>query len=309
MKLRLATVFAIAACGHPRSPGPIGNAAGGGASSATAWALLPPKGDGKVLDALEIKVSPDEAALALAAVSEDVRTNIDEGATPHYYDLDGDGRFDLYLYPQVFFGPSSGFIVFIRDAAGLRLAFGDPGEWTIAKDAEHVLLSFDVMIIDESFESAYAHALEYRLAEHRWSVLPSTFRALGEQAPPAASMAKGVTLAAATTLRAAPVVDDTPLVASDDGGDPPRTRLRGNALADYAPGARGVALAEQGDWLYVGFDPAVRPAATSMQHGMADTDVELPEDSESPAYKAAQQSLRSPVWLLGWVPKSAVTLD
>ncbi|MCE9572247.1 MAG: hypothetical protein K8W52_03745 [Deltaproteobacteria bacterium] len=302
-KLHLAAVIAIAACGHPHAP-TIGNAATGAPSSAVAWALLPPKGDGKALDALEIKVSADEAALALAAVPEDVRTNIDEGATPHYYDLDGDGRFDLYLYPQVYFGPSSGFIVYIRDAAGLREAFGVPGDWTIVKDAEHVLLSYDVLIIDESFESGFRHALEYRLTDHRWNVLPSTFGALKGLVPPAASMARKVTLAA-TTLRATPAIDDTPT--PKDAESEQRTTLRGNALADYAAGAHGVALAEQGDWLYVGLDPAVRPTATAMQHGMAETDVELPEDYESPAYKAAQQSLRSPVWLLGWVPKRAVT--
>lgn len=300
-------LFAIAACGHPHAS-TIGNAAGGSPSNAVAWALLPPKGDGKALDALEIKVTPAEAATALAAVPDDVRTNIDEGATPHYYDLDGDGRFDLYLYPQVYFGPSSGFIVYVRDAAGLREAFGVPGDWTVVKDAEHVLLSYDVLVIDESFESAFAHALEYRLAEHRWVVLPSTFRALVGVVPPAASMARPVTLGA-TTLRAAPTIDDAPPQAVDGQVSEARTTLRGNALADYAAGAHGLALAEQGDWLYVGLDPAVRPTATSMQHGMAETDVAMPEDYDSPAYKAAEHSLRSPTWLVGWVPKSAATLQ
>jgi hypothetical protein len=308
MKLRLTAVLAIAACGHPRAPSSIGNVAGGGPSGAIAWALLP-HGDGKALDALEINPTAADAALALAAVPEDSRSNTEEGASPHYYDVDGDGRFDLFLYPQVYFGPSSGFEVYIRDAAGLRLAFGVPGDWTAVKDAEHLLLSYDVMIIDDSTESSYTHALEYRLADHAWTVLPSTFRAASGKPPAAASMAKHFTLSTATSLRSAPSVDDAPPPPSEDGGETPSTTLRGNALADYPAGARGLALAEQGEWIYVGFDPATRPTATSMQHGMADTDVELPDDIDSPAYKAAQHSLRSPAWLLGWVAKSAVKFE
>jgi hypothetical protein len=307
MKLRLVAAIALTACGHPHAPTTIGNSAGAPPADATVFALLPPHGDDKALAAMEIKVAPAEAALALAAVPADNRTNIEDGELPHYYDLDGDGRFDLFLYPQVYFGPSSGHMVFIRDGRGLRQAFGVPGDWTIVKDGGQVLLSFNVMIIDESFESAFTHALRFR--DHAWTILPSTFRAIRGTAPAAASMARAFTLAAATTLRAAPAIDDTPPPPAEGDYQSPRTTLRGNALADYAPGARGVALAEQGDWLFVGFDPKTRPKTTSMQHGMAETDVAMPDDFDSPAYKAAQASLRSPVWLVGWVPKAGVTLE
>lgn len=215
------------------------------------------------------------------------------------YDLDRNGSVDLIAIPRVMYGPSNGWVVYAPKHGELELVFSISGDWADARvDGGAVTLRFQANLLGPG-EARFSTTL--RFANGAWDPPIKSYAAAQGKIPKARPPYARFATRGPATLRATPAVDDKPR-ADDEGGDSyeQTTTLRGNVIATYAAaGARGLVLASEGDWHYVGFDPATPPKATSLSHGMdpeeLETDVETYADREAPTELIAK------AWLCGWV--------
>jgi hypothetical protein len=218
-----------------------------------------------------------------------------EDGLAHFLDVDGDHRVDLALVEQTFYGPSQGFAIFVRDPDGFRLAFADPGTFVgFEPVGDHVVLRFEIEVLAGG-EPRVIRALDYAPRRRAWTAEPTSFVALQGDVPVIVP-AGDLQLAAATHLRLAPIIDDTATPPGDDDFEKTKT-LRGNVLADYGAGARGVVLAARGDWLFVALAADPAPTQTSLQHGL------FMQDDE--ASGAVVSSLPRGTFYCGWIPRRA----
>jgi hypothetical protein len=217
--------------------------------------------------------------------------------TAKAYDFDADGTVDLVAFPEIMFGPSNGFVVYVRDGAKARHILSTSGDWAAAvQTAYAVAVRFEANVLAPG-EARFSQTLVYERASKSWRPVIKSYAAVQGKTPEPKLLTPFVT-AGPATLRATPSVDDRP---SHRDEDMDRSAvLRGNALATYAAGARGVVLAEEGEWRYVAFDPATRPGATSLHHGM-DHEPEQPSELEAPPVEPAANQLTTKTWLCGWV--------
>lgn len=227
---------------------------------------------------------------------------------PITVDLDADGAIDLLLMQHTFFGPSSGYSVYTSSDDGFRLEFAYPGMFvTNERAGDYVVLRYEVMILAEG-EPVIQHALFYSTEAKRWVEGTALYYASQTQLPDAiADEPQSFELATAGTLRTAPTVDDTP-IERDEYGEPilpegqyefPGTfTLRGNAVATYDAGARGVVVAERGSWAFVAMRPDSKATANSLVHGMDITYDEATDTTGSEPQRSAS--------FCGWIETSAL---
>jgi len=307
---RAALAAACAACGAcgpaPAAPTIANHAAPGAPIARALHDLTVDDGAQARVVAAEVVASPaDRAALAaaVAAMPEDSRIELrdDDGdGHPHFIDVDRDHRADLALVDNTFYGPSAGYHVFVRDGARYADAFADPGTFIgFEPVGDHVVLRFGVEILAGG-EARVVRALDYDRARDEWPAAPTAFVGAQTEVPPIDPGAT-VTLAGATAVRTAPAIDDGAPAAptpSDDGDDYAHsTVLRGNVVADYPAGARGLVLGARGDWLFVAMPAEPPPSAVSLRHGMFER------------YDQAADTMRSApppgATYCGWIPRAS----
>ncbi|MBX3154806.1 MAG: hypothetical protein KF773_02315 [Deltaproteobacteria bacterium] len=209
------------------------------------------------------------------------------------YDLDGDGVVDLKLVSRVMYGPSQGWEVSIRRGKEYAQVFATSGGWGDERDdGSHVLLRYATSILAPG-EAEFSTLLRYDRATKSWGAPVKAYMAQQTKAPAIKAPYAPFTTAVVAELRATPEVDDAPAKNPDDledGGFSTTATLRGNLLATYNAGARGLVLAAQGEWRYVAFDPATPPKESSLAHGMNHVEEGHPSDA----------------WQVGWVKASEV---
>jgi hypothetical protein len=213
------------------------------------------------------------------------------------YDIDADGTVDLVAIPQVMFGPSDGFVVYVRDGAKAKHVLSTSGTWHAAvQTPSAVALRFQANILADG-EARFSQTITYDRAARAWRPLVKSYAAMQGKTPAPTRLVAFATRGEAT-LRATPAIDDKPMRTQ---GMERSTTLRGNAVAKYGAAARGFVLAEEGEWRYVAFDPATRPTATSLGHGM-DHEPEQPSELEAPPPEEEKPNqLKTKTWLCGWV--------
>jgi hypothetical protein len=218
-------------------------------------------------------------------------------AKPAAYDLDRDGAVDLVVFPEVMYGPSQGWLAYAAEGGKLRKLFGISGDWAdVRVEAGAVTLRFQANALAPG-EAVFSTTIRY--ANRAWDPPIKSYASAQGKIPTPRPPYGSFTTRRPTVLRARPEVDDKAKPKTEDGEEPDEefggtATLRGNVLASYGPGARGTVLATEGAWRYVAFDPAIKPAETSLAHGMDDT---APVEG---APEAAPRSLQSDAWLCGW---------
>jgi hypothetical protein len=294
----------VGACWSSSAPaaGPAAPTATVAAAADLGFVLAPQRRGGAALAALAVPI--ERAQRLLETLSPDDRSGDSEMAgddgddSPRVtaYDLDRNGTVDLVAIPRVMYGPSNGWVVYAANGGELELVFSISGGWADARvEAGAVSLRFEANLLAPG-EARFSTML--RFANGRWDRPVKSYVAAQGKVPAARPPYARFSTKGPATLRATPAIRDEPQ--SDEASNYEQTStLRGNVLAIYAAGARGLVLASQGDWHYVGFDPATRPKETSLSHGMdpeeVATDVETYADREAPTQQV------SSAWLCGWV--------
>lgn len=267
--LALMVAVPLAACGGGQTHA-ISNSGGKGAGDYDRIMTFVP-GSAGAIDKYEVPAA--KASALIASLGPDVHRG-DEGGTTKAYDFDADGTPDMVAFSEVMFGPSDGWNVFVRKGAALEQAFGISGAWADARDGgPSVAVRFQANVLAPG-EARFSATLRYDRATKAWAPELKAYGATKGKLP-AAGTALGLTpftTAGTAVLRSDPVVNDTPRP-SDESGVPEEDyektmTLRGNVLASYAAGAKGVVVATEGEWKYVAFDPSVAPKETSLHHGM-----------------------------------------
>lgn len=304
--LLASTAVAAAACGGPSSARPGGGSPGG---FDLAMICPPSGGDAKALAGLAVPI--EQAKALIDTIPEDERPEPsaeddgdgDPSNDPRLtaYDVDRDGTVDLVAFPQIMYGPSNGWIVFAAAGGKLQRLFAISGDWADVRAAGGTAaLRFEANVLGPG-EARFSTTL--RFANGAWEPPIKSYLASQTKVPAPRPPYASFTTRGATTLRAAPAVDDKPNPSVDDAGEEDEYRsatLRGNVVATYAAGARGTVLASEGEWRYVAFEPATRPSETSLSHGM-DAIESDDEEAERPA-----NQLRSEAWLCGWIAAAEI---
>jgi hypothetical protein len=183
-----------------------------------------------------------------------------------YVDLDGDARADLAFSEGVFFGPSVGFTVFVRRGTRFEQVVNAPGNFSSHAVLDHlVILRFSWDILDP-VEPQVTDTLVFDTKTKEWR-LWHTYVASSTDVPKAYGTPRPFRFAAEAPLRAQATVDDT--VVPEDADYEMQEKyggmVRGNVVAEYIAGAKGMILAEKPGWLFVAMIDA--PASSKLQHG------------------------------------------
>jgi hypothetical protein len=305
----LAAVFADA-CGAARPAAPeLGNRAAP-VVPATQRSLrelsVDREANDRLLAARAVPTAADRRALArviapdggpLLAGLHDAAGSADASAgAVHWLDADRDGVVDLALV-DAFYDASPGYLVLVREDRRFRRAWSAPGRFIgFEPSGDHVVLRFEVAVVSGG-DPRVIRTLDRDPTTRAWHLGPASYLAVQGVVPPIESCGP-IEITTETALRLAPRLDDASLAkrrGEFEGFDETAT-LRGDVVADYPAGARGVALAERGEWLFVALAAEPVPVATSLRHDLfarssGNGDVSMPPPH---------------TFYCGWVPRRAV---
>lgn len=212
------------------------------------------------------------------------------------WDLDRDGRIDLFAVQGGYFGPSYGWIFYGRQGARFRYLWDSSGWIAGARVVpDGFELVHRVTIIDPA-ETEIFFTIAWDRRRQWASAGPSLYLAQQTQLPAHRTAPVPFTVRTASlALRYSPgLTTNTPAGPSHLIGSALSATLRDNIVAEYGPGARGFVLARAGGWAFVACAPAPAPLRQSLRHGM-DGQV-YDEKSNAIIYKPP-----IPPWIAGWV--------
>lgn len=203
-----------------------------------------------------------------------------------WYDFNADGRVDLLLATQGYFGPSYGYGVVALDTDPARLLVDiSSGLAAVTREPARTILRFDVMKIDQS-EAQIEYFLIVDNRTGHVSHGPCLAYASETVLPQAWLDKPRVLVPAAREVRMGPLVDDTAVDPAEAWRLEGTSVLAGNVVARLRPGEAVRVLATRPGWLFVAAPPKA-VLATSLRHGM---------DEEGEAKKT-----RVPYTVCGWI--------
>lgn len=212
------------------------------------------------------------------------------------WDLDRDGRIDLFAVQGGYFGPSYGYIFYGRQGNRFRYLWDNSG-WIAGARAVPggFNLIFRVTIIDPA-ETEIFCTIDWDRRRQRAAVGPSLYLAQQTRLPASRTTPLPFTVRAVPLrLRYSPGLStNAPAGSPHLIGAAMSATLRDNIVAEYGKGARGYVLARADGWVFVACAPVPAPLRQSLHHGM-DGQV-YDEKSNTIVYKPP-----IPPWILGWV--------
>jgi hypothetical protein len=285
--MRACLLMLAAACGGPTTS-TIGNQTGATARTDDPLAMVLAPRAGNVA-ALSKYITKSEKAGDPLGGEEPAPVNTT-------YDFDGDKIDDLTSVGEIMYGPSQGWNVSTRTGTKLEPVFGISGDWADAGELGSVIaMRFQANTLAPG-EARFSLLVRYDRTKREFLPIVKAYVASQTEVPVVAPPFTAFTTTGAATLRAMPVVDDTPIdpdKQSEEEWNRSAT-LRGNVVATYGANARGLVLASKGEWRYVAFDFATRPDATSLAHGMDAGD------------GGGEHKLASDAWLCGWIKATEI---
>jgi len=197
-----------------------------------------------------------------------------------WYDFNADGRVDLLLATQGYFGPSYGYGAVALDGDSARVLIDiSSGLAAVKRESARTILRFDVMKIDPS----EAQIEYFLIADNRTGHVSHgpCLAYASETVLPQAWLDKPRTLVpAAREVRTGLLVDDTAVDPAEAWRLEGTSVLAGNVVARLRPGGRVTVLATRPGWLFEAAPPEA-VLATSLRHGM---DEEGPQKKPRVAY-------------------------
>lgn len=200
-----------------------------------------------------------------------------------WYDFNRDGKADLFLATQGYFGPSYGYGVITLDTVPARILMNiSSGLAFVQRQGQRTILRFDVMQIDQ----AEAQIEYYLIVDHRTGKVtngPCLAYAPESLLPRAWSGNSRLVRAATHQIRKQPVVDNTAINPDEAWRLPGTSVLAGNIVAEIKPGSMVRELArlpQHPGWAFVSVSPE-NVRETSLRHGM---DEEGPQKKPRVAY-------------------------
>ncbi len=199
-----------------------------------------------------------------------------DGETPYnimpqepygWYDFNRDGKVDLFLATQGYFGPSYGYGAIALDTVPARYLLDiSSGLSVVKREGLRTILRFDVMQIDQ----AEAQIEYFLIVDHRTGrVSHGPCLAYAPESPLPQVWLEQARLIRAPSLqiRKRPVVDNTAVDPDEAWRLPGTSVLAGNVVAELKPGSMVRVLAQQAGWAFVSAPPE-SIHKTSLRHGM-----------------------------------------
>lgn len=199
-----------------------------------------------------------------------------DGETPYnimpqepygWYDFNRDGKVDLFLATQGYFGPSYGYGAIALDTVPARYLLDiSSGLSVVKREGLRTILRFDVMQIDQ----AEAQIEYFIIADNRTGRISygPCLAYASETVMPQSWLGRSRVLRAPTLrIRKGPVVDNTAVNPDEAWKLEGTSVLAGNIVAELRPGSMLRVLAEQPGWVFVSAPP-LSVLKTSLRHGM-----------------------------------------
>ncbi|MCU0444747.1 MAG: caleosin family protein [Microscillaceae bacterium] len=194
---------------------------------------------------------------------------IDEQKTKFHpvFDFNTDGKADMLIFPEGYFGPSMGYKIYAREGDKFKYVFDNSGNFVEVKAGKNkTRLRFSVTQIEPS-ETQISQTIIFDHLQNQCTAQPKLYYATQTKIPPQLANPLAVSLLQTTELRFSPTIDNTPRDTTNIY-DTLTTVLRGNVVAEYRAGVRAYLLAKEGDWAFVAFAPDTPPAQSSLKHGL-----------------------------------------
>jgi hypothetical protein len=214
------------------------------------------------------------------------------------FDFNRDGKVDMIIFPQVYFGPSLGYKMYARQGNKFEYVFDNSGNFSEVKVGKNqTILRFQVMII-ESSETEISQTIIFDHLRNQCTAQPKLYYATQTKLPKQLTTPILVSLKQASELRFSPQINNTPLDTTETVFDTLTRVLKGNIVAEYRANDQAYQLATEGEWALVAFLPRNPPIRTSLRHGLDDS---YYDDKGNLIQKSRIQP-----YLVGWVRKKTL---
>jgi len=212
-------------------------------------------------------------------------------------DFDEDGKADLFLLPQVFFGPSPGLAIYGYQKGAITYLLSISGDIVFfKKQGKDFVLQYAAMLI-ENTETEILQTIVYRAKSKSCYLDSKIYYATQTQIPAKLNPAILFKTIDSVTVRYDKKLNDSIYTEEDynnyELGFGTKT-IRGNVVAVYPKNASGYILAEDKDYAFVVFKPESNFLASSLRHGMENFHFEDSELTYEPNPKP---------YICGWVEK------
>ena len=181
---------------------------------------------------------------------------------PLFLDVSGDGMPDLIALPEIFFGPSPGYTLILRQKGRYVMRWGGAGNFTmVAVTGGHLLLAYTLDTIDEK-EARVHHLVSLKRGVQGVTATATLFLARQTIIPP---LSEPVSWSFSKELH---------LLAAPAGAPPSKQRadvsqlLKGGVVARYGSGATGYRFARKGRYGFGCLLPTAPLMASGLRHGM-----------------------------------------
>jgi hypothetical protein len=213
------------------------------------------------------------------------------------FDFNQDGKPEMLIFPEGYFGPSYGYKIYARRGDKFQYIFDNSGNFSEVKAGKtQTILRFKVSLMEAS-ETQISQTIVFDHLRNQCTTQPKLYYATQTQLPKQLSLPILVQLRQSTELRASPQINDHSLDTTQITFDTLTRVLRGNVVAEYRAGDQAYQLATLGEWVLVAFLPKNPPIRSSLHHGL---DNGYYDDKGNWLQKTRIQA-----YLVGWVKKKA----
>jgi hypothetical protein len=217
-------------------------------------------------------------------------------------DFNADGKADLFLIPEVFFGPSPGLVIYGYQKGKIVLFSNIAGDIvSFKKRGDDIILQYGAILIEQT-ETEILQTIIYNAKAKSCSLDSKIYYATQTKFPEKLGKPRLFKTIDSVALRYDKTLNDT-IYTEEQYNDYELNMgsktLRGNVVAVYPKNAKAYLLAEDKDYAFVAFLPESSFLALSLRHGMEYFYFEDDKLIDEPKPKP---------YILGWVEKRLLLL-